>query len=379
MNSLKNLADKLMSGYLNALNHPNQTKQCFVGFDGVTDDIVTAVKTRENHEVYTPFLTIADFGKKITAAQGKSGNIELIVQRQKIGGNGPILADALLKGGHHLTLAGTIGLPGAIEPIFQELVSRCRAVIPLGPSAHSDAIEFEDGKIILGKLENLNAVSYHSLIDQLGKSRLIDLMETTDLFISANWTMLPQMNDLWHKLLAEIIPTISPKKRWLFVDLADPAKRTDEDLREALKLLKLFGKTFIVIQGLNESEALRMASTLAVPFKSNPDWKAMAKAIREKSGLTEVVIHGTDFALSSSVAGEILVEGPYTPKPFLTTGAGDNFNAGFCNALLYGLSPEEALLSGVATSGFYVRTGHSPSMEELKHFLNAWAEDSLDN
>lgn len=370
----KKLAETLISHYKRIANNKSFASRCFIGFDGVTDEIVSAVQTRVKADQADPFLTIAAFGERILEASEKSGNIELIVKQKKIGGNGPILAEALLKGGHRITLCGTIGTKQAIEPLFASLAAQCEEAIPLGPSAHSDAIEFEDGKIILGKIAIFNELSYQTLIDSAGAAKLKEILERSELFISANWTMILHMNEIWRCLLKDIIPFLTPKKRLIYVDLADPAKRTDADLREALSLLKAMSAYFYVIQGLNEAEALRVAKTLALPPTGNKkeDLLGLASRIREKSGLQEIVIHATHFACCAHQEGSWLVDGPYTPKPVLTTGAGDNFNAGYCNAVLYGLSREEALLSGVATSGFYVRYGHSPTMEELKSFLLTW-------
>lgn len=62
-------------------------------------------------------------------------------------------------------------------------------------------------------------------------------------------------------------------------------------------------------------------------------------------------------------------------KPKLTTGAGDNFNAGFVLGLMLGLSPDQALLTGMSTSGFYVRNAGSPKFEELIQFIEDWSND----
>jgi sugar/nucleoside kinase (ribokinase family) len=85
-----------------------------------------------------------------------------------------------------------------------------------------------------------------------------------------------------------------------------------------------------------------------------------------------VVVHPVD--RSSTVIGGNFYEelGPYISKPKLTTGAGDNFNAGFVLGLLLGLDPEEALLTGMATSGFYVRNAKSPRYQELIDFIEEW-------
>ncbi|MGZ5565751.1 MAG: PfkB family carbohydrate kinase, partial [Limisphaerales bacterium] len=58
--------------------------------------------------------------------------------------------------------------------------------------------------------------------------------------------------------------------------------------------------------------------------------------------------------------------------PLITTGAGDHFNSGFCLGKLLGLSNEMSVLTGVTTSGFYVRTAKSPTIAELAGFLNDW-------
>jgi ketohexokinase len=67
-----------------------------------------------------------------------------------------------------------------------------------------------------------------------------------------------------------------------------------------------------------------------------------------------------------------MVEGPFTPKPKITTGAGDHFNSGFCLGKLLGFSTDQCLLTGVTTSGFYVRTAQSPSMPDLVGLLKNW-------
>jgi len=46
--------------------------------------------------------------------------------------------------------------------------------------------------------------------------------------------------------------------------------------------------------------------------------------------IDSVVIHPTAYALATGPDTTALVEGPFTPKPKITTGAGDHFNSGFC-------------------------------------------------
>ncbi len=49
-------------------------------------------------------------------------------------------------------------------------------------------------------------------------------------------------------------------------------------------------------------------------------------------------------------------------------GAGDHFNAGYCNGLLCGMDIEDCLLAGVGNSGFYIRYARSPTIAEQQNF-----------
>ena len=83
------------------------------------------------------------------------------------------------------------------------------------------------------------------------------------------------------------------------------------------------------------------------------------------SRVDTLVVHPTAYALASGPDGAAIVQGPFTPKPKITTGAGDHFNSGFCLGKLLGFPTDRCLLTGVTTSGFYVRTGQSPAIPDV--------------
>lgn len=334
---------------------------CFIGFDGFIDEIIHPVEQR-TPKGYTPFKTMAAFGKKISHASEKSCNIELVVQRIKVGGNGPILAGALALLGHKITLAGNLGIP-EINPIFHSLIEQCVEAFTYENPGLTDALEFSDGKIILGKLEPLHHLTAEKVIETIGIDRLLQILETTSLFVSANWTMLPMMNDLWRLILKLIAPKLSHKKRYFFIDLADPAKRTDQELKEALDLLLQFNETFHVVLGLNFAEAER----IAIILNSEPN----SESLLQKSGLSQIVLHSSKSSSTSTKNGTATQPTFFTFTPKITTGAGDNFNAGFCHGLLQNLTLDNSLLNGNAVAGFYVREGRSPSAEELAIFVRS--------
>src|SRR5581483_9854290 len=92
---------------------------------------------------------------------------------------------------------------------------------------------------------------------------------------------------------AEGLPNRDGRPRQLFVDLADPEKRTVSDIREALQLLGRFQEQVDVTLGLNLKEATEIAGVLALPRPEDPEAaiEASARAIREAIGISCVVIH----------------------------------------------------------------------------------------
>src|SRR5829696_5220695 len=151
-----------------------------VGFDGFVDEIIAVVDKRHDLHHYDPVATIEQFGEKIEDAAGHSANFELFVKQMKLGGNGPIMANALGAAGMSVTYIGAVGYP-AVHPVFHELASRAN-VIPLGEPGHTDALEFTDGKLMLGKYtKEMSAINWQNLETRLGADRYRKLMEESTL------------------------------------------------------------------------------------------------------------------------------------------------------------------------------------------------------
>src|SRR3989441_6224587 len=81
----------------------------FVGLDGFVDEILHVVDKRESAEKYTRLATIREFSDRLAAAAGRSTNVELVSQLTKLGGNGPIMANALACFGLKVTYLGILG------------------------------------------------------------------------------------------------------------------------------------------------------------------------------------------------------------------------------------------------------------------------------
>lgn len=349
-------------------------KQVLVGFDGFVDTIVTPVALRTGvGTAFTPIDTIADFGNRILAAAGKSTNIELYPRMDKLGGNGPIMANALLAAGWKTRYVGALGTPTP-HPVFQDLATRSEA-ISTGNPGFTTAAEFKDGKIMLGNTSALEQLTYEAIVGKMGEGMWLDLLSRSDLVALVNWTMIPHMTDIFTAILDRALAVLPPREnRFFFFDLADPEKRSKGDLLAALKTMGRFQAHGSVTLGLNLKEAEQVNDLLGFRnvIPDEPGLKAMAAQIRQKLAIGTVVIHPKESAACATRDGAWWVPGPYCDEPLITTGAGDHFNAGFTTGQLLGFTAEAALALGVCTSGHYVRTAKSPSLGDLDAFLRSW-------
>jgi len=347
------------------------SRSVLVGLDGFVDIIINPVDRRFGPgDDYEPIRDMTTFANRILAAAGKSTNIEMGKKMEKLGGNGPILANAIQEAGLPTRYIGALGDP-VIHPVFQDFARRTDAVSLAEPGV-TNALEFRDGKIMLGVMDSLEKVTFESVLEKMGEGAFIDLLSRTDLFAIVNWTMLPYLTQFLQALIDRVYPNLGPRDhRSFFFDLADPEKRSDGDLSVLLNLLHRFCPFGSTTLGLNLKEAQHVSRVIGttVGDSSGDDIKGMARAIREKLKLDCVVVHPTDSAACATKDETFYTPGFYTPEPKITTGAGDHFNAGFSISRLLGLSPQSSLIVGCAFSGHYVRTMNSPSLGAVGTFL----------
>jgi len=344
----------------------------FVGLDGFVDEILDVVDKRHSAEKFDRLPTIARLAERLAGASGKSTNLELVNRLTKLGGNGPIMANALARFGLRVTYVGNLGYP-TLHPVFADFARRAE-VHSIAPPGLTDALEFEDGKIMLGKHTSLREVTWANLVSRFGKDKLTARFQTADLIGFVNWTMLPYMSEIWAAVLREIGPQLSAGRRTFFFDLADPEKRTGEDIRQALDLILQFRQLGDVVLGLNEKEAMEVARVLGLRRNdaSRQSLAALAVEIHARVPVATLVVHPVAYALSVTAGRVTLLDGLYTAQPFLTTGAGDHFNAGFCLARLLGFADDLALLTAVTSSGYYAIKGQSPTVADLVRALENW-------
>lgn len=365
--------ENLLSKLADRLGQPAERHKAFVGLDGFIDEIIHIVDVRYSTDSFRRIPTIQAYADRIAGGSHMSTNIELVSQQIKMGGNGPILANGLLNYEVEVVYMGVVGSP-ELDPIFSSL-RRCSKIISLGPPANTDALEFSDGKIIASKLTPLNAVTWENMLEKCSIRLLTDLFRECDYMAFCNWSMIIDMNQIWEGFLSTIIPGIDPSGKHLFFDLADPEKRTESDLRTALSLISRFSEAgFRVTLSMNLKEACQISEALGktIPDYHTANTQEILSFLTDRMGLHCIVIHLVDGACCRSGNNSQEAIGPFCKEPKLTTGAGDNFNAGFLYGMMRGLSLKNCLILGNAASGYYVRHAKSPTVQELIDFLTLW-------
>src|SRR5690606_38548715 len=108
------------------------------------------------------------------------------------------------------------------------------------------------------------------------------------------------------------------------------------DLKRALQWSTRLNERARVIFGMNLKESTQCAACLGLKLPADPKAGILdiARSVREKLGIYAAVVHPREGAAAAvEVDGRVETAqfmGPFTHKPKLSTGAGDNFNAGFC-------------------------------------------------
>ncbi len=343
--------------------------RAWVGLDGFVDKIISPVRERFGvGNQFVPYAQLSDFGEKIEQASGSNLNIELYTKAEKMGGNGPLLANALANLGVSVEYVGALGLP--IHPVFKNFVAQTKAV-SIGAFGESQALEFQDGKLILGHTQPLDDITYERIIQHVSEANLLKSYNEADVISFQNWTMTMHLTDILQKILFHIWEKLEVHKhRICFFDLADPAKRSEEDVRALLELLPKFKSKAKVFLGLNRSEAFYVGKLLRCPVPNNDfsDYCEYLQKLRDILDIDGIIMHCCDGAWAS-VDKETAFAPPQKAKQLTClTGSGDHFNGGMLCGFLMHLSLEQCLTLGHITSVLYIQTGRTPDLATVRSF-----------
>lgn len=343
------------------------SKKVAAGFDGFIDSIVKVInhKTEGGETVY--FNAIKEFGGYISAKSGSGFSLESEELVQKLGGNMPIMANAMAQMGTKVNCVGALGVP-TIAPAFLGMHPNCTLHSFTNPG-FTTAMEFADGKIMLAQMTDLNNADWGTIIAAVGLDKIRQIFIDADLICLVNWSELDNSNHIWQGLLTDIFaPDIATNKQFFF-DLSDCSKRKPEAIRSAINLIQQFKKYGKLTLSLNRNEADILYQTFTA---ANPtdDIRATGDQLFTALKVDTLIIHSSKISAAWDVNGEYITQPVFIANPKFSTGAGDNFNAGYCVGVLLGLDAESSLLLANSVANLYITTGKSPDVESLDAYFS---------
>ena len=344
------------------------------GFDGFIDTFIRLEQPS----------TMAELGPKITAAAGIAASYPVQHNGDKFGGNGPLLASALHgihDGKIDLSYIGAMGRE-AILPIFTNALSeKTSRLYSLADPAHSDCLEFDDGKVMLSDMRSCAEITWERLLEVVGIDTLDALLIDSDFIAAVNWGKLPNVGEIWNQI-AKRLQQLGVQKKTVpfFMDLAEFEQRPKEDLACLLNDLPAITDQCHTILSFNLKEAWQMGAYFGSDYtgKKSPAAVAeLASYLKQCIQADRIVIHPNDGAACASDQGTVYLPGPVVKTPLISTGAGDNFGAGCLSGTLLGLDDLGMLLCGVCSSGYFVRTGESPTFAQICSLIELWQSGDL--
>lgn len=333
-----------------------------LGIDGIVDSVWTVVKQRLDRDNTEPFLSMGEFGEKISERKGTALSQEILMKRRVAGG---FTANTGLAIGRLGVRASLIGMYGSneVHPAFNNLAAHCN-LFSLGSPATCQILEFLDGKLMLPHLQGLLDVDWSMLVEGLGLSKLKEIFSKAKIVSIGYWSNMPTFDHLLQTLSQEIL-AVKPPKHLIF-DFADVTKRTESELKATLQVLGSIDNSIPVVLSLNDAEAKQVYACYGESFSHYPEIVAKSAAsVRKHIGISEIVVHTTTYAVAANREATTLLTQDFCEQPVRTAGAGDTFNAGYMVALMNQLPVVSRLAVANATTSFFVRNGYPPEPKQL--------------
>lgn len=336
------------------------------GFDMVVDTVVRAVKQKSDGQPSVYFDTIEAFGKYLISKKNMSCSIEMELQQEKIGGNMAIFSNCLGSLGIRTHCIGSMGYP-KIEPVFAGMHENC-ILHSVCRTGQCNALEFNDGKVMLSSMDNLKDMTWDMICSRMDRKQLESCFGDSQLIALLNWSEMQGATALFQAVFHNCVKTGDrDRSKWLLLDLSDASRKSAGELLEILTLGEKFAEYRTTVLSMNENECRLAYQAL---FRREADSRrGMGQEISRALDIDYLILHLPHCAYGYTKEAVVKEDGYYTPTPRLSTGGGDNFNAGLCFGLLHGLPLAESLKLGNATSGYYVREGESPDVRQLHRFI----------
>lgn len=339
------------------------------GFDGVVDRVRTVVAERTGAEEYETMESMSELSARIDESAGLNTSLSIEWQNngKRAGGHTSHLGRAMERLGCQPTLIGTFGDP-PLETFTREY--QRANLLSIGAAATTDAIEFNDGKVLLSDSGSLAALDWDTVCDTVGINTLASRIDRTHVFGIGYWATVLQMPTILEGLRTELWPRLRDPPERIIFDPADIRRLSESTLEDGLAAIDALDDTVPVTVSSNRAETLRIANLFEDTSKLS--LTEAAEVARAGLGVSKFVVHTVSEAISVTDDGTDRVEIPHVEEPALTTSAGDHFNAGLVIGRLTGLDDGAQLIAGSAVAGYFVRNAEPPTYDQFRSFVDRY-------
>lgn len=338
------------------------------GFDGFVDNVRTAGRNAGDG-TSKRIRTLSEFGEKIATSAGANSSLSIPWKREgrRTGGHISHLSRVYQGLGFNPTIMGMCGDP--IRDIFEREFAGC-TIYSLGEPGITDAVEFDDGKLMLMESGDAATFDWKSLRSRVGVETLIDELDGARLLGIGYWSMIPALAGVLDGLREHVLPRLSSPPEHVLLDPANIRELDREKLEEVVAATRRLNRLIGVTVSANRFETKVLAAELA--GSTGEDLEEDAHAAFDALGIDRFVGHSVTSSVTVSDEGSTSVAVPPVESPELTTSAGDHFNAGITLGFIEGLPDDASVALGNAVAREFVRTGETPSYPDIASAITSY-------
>lgn len=339
------------------------------GFDGYLD---TVRELRQEASSGTERITSLEaVGNRILEAVEADSSLSFGWQAtgKRAGGHVCHLSRAYDRLGYDPTLVGTLGDP--VDPFFEERFGHLD-IHSLGEPGTTDAVEFNDGKLLITEGGDFEALDWDWLLETVGRETLADTLDGAHLLGIGYWAMIVGLPSILDGLREDLWRTLSDPPEHVLIDPADIQRLVSEDVEAAADATSRFAAVTDLTISANRVETKAITEILC--DQADEDYVENTRRLFDTLDVDRVVSHGVNQSCSVSADGTKRVSVNPVTEPSLTTSAGDHFNAGFSLGLIEGLSDSAALVTGNAFARRFVETGRTPDYDDLSAAVEGYLD-----
>ncbi|MBX0296403.1 PfkB family carbohydrate kinase [Haloarcula nitratireducens] len=331
------------------------------GFDGFVDNVRRA-GTNAGSSSDERITTLREFGEEIVTSAAADSSLAISWERhgQRTGGHVSHLSRAYRTLGFDPTLVGMCGDP--VLDIFEREFEAC-TVYSLGDPGITDAVEFDDGKLMLMESGGAATLDWETIESRVGIETLVDELDGARLLGIGYWAVIPELAGIIDGLREKVFPKLSDPPEHVLLDPADIRELDEEVLEPILAATRRLAEEVEVTVSANRYETKELAAVLGA--HTSEDIVADARVAFDSLAVDRFVGHSVTESVVVSDGGTTSVSVTPVDSPELTTSAGDHFNAGLSLGLVEGLPEAAAVVLGNALAREFVRTGETPSYDDV--------------